>query len=578
MKNYNYFIENLDNEKIEIIQEKITQIPLVKEVNISQGEYLHSLTYTLGDNDDEYAVFVKVTDILQQEGADIAFEDENVNSAVNAEDVKTNESGEDVEVEEQAQQEEGEKAKPRKKGFFSRIPDFTTRLAEIVVAFLLYFIVDFSSYIAAGICLVLACYEIFYDTVCDLTKKKISDNLFASIAIIFAAFCGHLKGAFFFAIIFSLLKILNCYAVFCLKKKTEKHFAVKSFETEEGDEIDAESLKEGIRLNVNGYVYFNCEAIKGEAEVKKAGGDIICVKEGDLLQIGDVILNKQYLIVKSLEKYSESAFKQKREIESKVSEQLNSIICCKKQSIIYIALILTGLIYCFISPLFYSGAYMSNLTYQGIKGVLFIGLCAPLIDNWASLRKELLRYVAVKETVLIDFNKLETLYNTKTVLYDQEVLISGEELHSDAYGVIREIKDLGVQAQTAFGKDQSSLNEICDALRLKNRIVAEKEEIAANNKGALLLEKEQDKIVASVDADKLIITKEDSLRAVAKAYSASKRAKLLKKLSLIFGGVFAGAVFVLTCLAVLSFTSAVAVYLTLTGLVGAMNLLELVEM
>ena len=75
MKTYNYFIENLDTEKIEEIKEKIANLPLVKEVNITEGKNNLALSYTLGDNDDEYDVFVAVADMLQKQGADIAFED-----------------------------------------------------------------------------------------------------------------------------------------------------------------------------------------------------------------------------------------------------------------------------------------------------------------------------------------------------------------------------------------------------------------------------------------------------------------------------------------------------------------------
>ena len=75
MKTYNYFIENLDTEKIEETKEKIANLPLVKEVNITEGENNLALSYTLGDNDDEYDVFVAVADTLQKQGADIAFED-----------------------------------------------------------------------------------------------------------------------------------------------------------------------------------------------------------------------------------------------------------------------------------------------------------------------------------------------------------------------------------------------------------------------------------------------------------------------------------------------------------------------
>lgn len=573
MKTYNYFIENLDTEKIEETKEKIANLPLVKEVNITEGKNNLALSYTLGDNDDEYDVFVAVADMLQKQGADIAFEDSKPKVVEEAERQEDNQ-----EDSQEYNQEEVESVKPKKKGFFSRIPDFTTRFAELLVALLLFAIVDFSNYIASGICLVLASYEIFYDTICDITKKKFTDNLCASLVVIFGALCGHIRGAFFFAVGFSLLKTLVLLGVYLLKKKTEKHYLVKSFEDEFGETVEVENLKEGLVLNLSGEIYFSCEVVSGEAQIKKANGEILEVKEGSLLEEGDFILNKQFLTVKCLENYAGSSFEKKRESQRLISEQVGNIKMGKKVRVIYLALIITGIIYCFISPLFFDGGYMYNLSNQGIKGILVLALTAPIMGLWTHLCKEILRYNLLKGASITDFNLAEDLSNYQKALYSQEVFTIDGQIHEHAYGMIREVKDLGVNTQIAFGENQEELNQVCDALKLKNRRVFDAQAKNEASKGAILLEKLDGQICASVEGKEVFSSKKENLRSFPKVYSASKKAKLFKKLTSVLSGIVQLVLLCLTCVSVLSFSTAVIISLTLIGLVGASNLLQLIQL
>lgn len=578
MKAYNYFIENLDNKKIEEIKDKIANIPLVKEVNIGGEGSRLTLEYKLGDNDDEYGVFVGVTEILQQEGADIAFVDEPNQTYVKSDTVEEQaiqdfEEIDECEIEDNFDTDQDKK--PSKKGFFSKLPNFAVRLSEILFALLMFVFTDFSSYISAGICIVLVSYEVFYDAICDFSKKKITDNMLASLVIIFSCLCGHLLGAFIFGATYSLLKILIAFVVYKLKNKTEDFYAFKTLDTEDGEEIDVEELKVGLVLNVSNKIFFNCEIVKGNAEVKRANGEIVEVKEGENLFVGDIISKGETLTVKSLENYSQSLLKGKRENQKATSEQVNKINPNKKIRLFYTAVIIASLIYCFISPLFVSGDYLTNLSVQGIKGVLVLALFAPLVDGFGELRKELLRYFCIKQVNLTDFNLVEDLYNVKSAFYNQEVFKNGEDLHQDAYGMIREVKDLGVTSQTAFGTDEQSLNLTCDMLKLKNRVLVNQENCLETN-GSLVVDKLNDKISASVCGTEIFNIK-DNLRAIPKVYSASKRAKLLKKLTYILGGVAQGLIFVLTCISVLTFSSAVLLSVPLMDLVGVMNLLEIVE-
>ena len=562
MKNYKYYIQNLSVEKFAEIQEKIANIDLVKEVKIENEHNKISLEYILDDQTDEYGVFVKAIEILQDEGADIAFDDEKQFDIVEP-------TFEDSEIEQTTQEE-----KPKKKKSIAKMPDYLSRVAEVIVGVLFFMLFGFSNRMMAGLCLVVVSYEIFYELLSDLAKKKFTDNLPISVAILCLSICGAFTSAFYLAVGFSVLKILNGVAQGYLKRKTESCLTEK-IELENGEQIEVEKVTEGLEIIVEKTVYFPCEIVDGEVQVLREGKTIL-LKVGDKLDFGDKLLKRQTVIAKTLCDYNLSQFKTIRESQkaliNQTVEKQN-----KKLELVYISLAIAGLIYCFISPLFFDGSYAYNLASQGVKGALVIALSSPILAFWQNLRIELFKYACLKNIEIIDLYKTLQISNYKEFVYNEQVFLT-DELHKDAYGMIREVKDLGVQTQTAISLCGDSLNQTCDQLKLKNRVEnISQEELQTLTQNAIYYEKSNGKIIAKQNDQTIFTAKEENLRAIPKTFKNSKKAKLLKKISMVSCVAIQALLIVLGVGEILSIATSICLALTLTGLVGALNFVQLSE-
>ena len=146
---YNYILQNLEQEKFSELKEKLLQIQGIKELDIILDNDKVKLCYNLEKNISEYDIFVQVDSILQQENIDISFEDEKP--------LAVKEDATESKAEETKVQENLDK---KKKGKLFKLPDYTFRLAQIVLAVIFYLIFS-DIWVVTAITLVLASYEIF---------------------------------------------------------------------------------------------------------------------------------------------------------------------------------------------------------------------------------------------------------------------------------------------------------------------------------------------------------------------------------------------------------------------------------
>ena len=193
------------------------------------------------------------------------------------------------------------------------------------------------------------------------------------------------------------------------------------------------------------------------------------------------------------------------------------------------------------------------------------------------MRIELFKYACLKNIEIIDLYKTLQLSNYKEFVYNEQVFLT-DELHKDAYGMIREIKDLGVQTQTAISLCGDSLNQTCDQLKLKNRVEnISQEELQTLTQNAIYYEKSNGKIIAKQNDQTIFTTKEENLRAIPKTFKNSKKAKLFKKISMVSCVAIQALLIVLGVGEILSIATSICLALTLTGLVGALNFVQLSE-
>jgi len=554
---YSYILQNLDSEKHQELQEKIQNVKGVIFASVFKEEEVVKLTYSLQETASEYDVFVEVDKLLQEYNADIVFENEKPLTF----------NDEEKEVKE-------EKSEKSKKSKLPKLPDYTFRLFQIVLAALMYWILGTKAWVVYTVGLVLASYEIFYDTITDITKKKITDNLVVCISIIFLALFNKLNEAFILAISFSLIKVGYMAFMSVLRRKNNELCFIEKFELADGEEVELENITEGLKINVSGKIYLPCEIEDGTSQVKRLSGLVEDVKEGDKLYEGDTILNKQILQVKILQAYNDSSLKEKRELQQKFLNEIDSIKPNKKQNLICLSLALAALLYVFIKPLFMETEYLYSLSTDSIKAIVILAFSFPLVEFWNDVRIELLRYKIAKNIYLLDLNKLFKLVGTSSFVYNENVFYKDGKINEDAYGLLREVKDLGISKQTAVSNSET-LNETCNQLKLKNRVNSlSGENYESAIKDSFLFDNGN----AFLNGEKVFSFEPSDIRSIPKTLRRVIKAKQLKGWT--FALVIASqVVFMLLALSgLLNIFWCLLGGIILSGLLGLMQLLMLVEL
>ena len=558
---YNYILQNLEQEKFSELKEKLLQIQGIKELDIILDNDKVKLCYNLEKNISEYDIFVQVDSILQQENIDISFEDEKP--------LAIKEDATESKAEETKVQENLDK---KKKGKLFKLPDYTFRLAQIVLAVIFYLIFS-DIWVVTAITLVLASYEIFYDTLTDIFKKKITDNVVVCLSIIILSLLNQIGFAFMLACGFGVIKVISMAIISIFRQKNYELCYVANLETADGQEIELESVQENQLLNYSGKVFLKCEITDGQAEVKRASGQVETLSCGDILYYGDQIAKKQTLVVKTLESFESSGLKDKKDLQKSILEQADKKGLGKKESIVYICLAIASLLYIFIKPAF-AEYYLNGLVFDSVKAVTILAFSFPLVNFWCGARQELLIYKLNKNITFTNLKAIKSFLKVKGFVYTEGVFLSSDGIKQDAYGMLRELKDLGVLSQTAIG-DSDTLNDTCDNLKLKNRLNATSGEEYENLVKDSLLITEQN---ASINNQELFSYNKDEIRAIPKTVRVTKRANLLKKLSTVLGWSVQIVAMVLSLSGLVSIGWCMLGGLILTGLLGLMQLFELVEL
>ena len=571
---YTYYLQNLNLDFKEELLQKISAIDGVKVADIIVADSSVKLEYDIKDTFSEYDIFVVVDGYLQEYNVDVSFEEvkakkqETQNANVTEQDdIKQTQA----EVTEEESQEE---AKTKKKGKLAKIPDFTIRLTEIVFAVIMFLLVGRQNWLIKAFCLVLASYEIFYDTICDFIKKRFADNFVVAIAVIFLSLINMVEIAFILAIGFGLLKVINMIILGIFKRKNAALCYLDNFNLTDGGEKTLEELKIGDKVSLQGKIYLKCVVVDGEAEVKNASGETIKAVPGQELVYGDEILNKQILDVEIIEDFQSSSLKEIKEKQQKIEDIISSKKPTKKQNIICISLAIAGFLYALIKPLFVDESYIYTLQIDSFKAIIIVALACPLVDFWKTVRDELLLFKLTKNVQIYNYELLQDLTNIKSYVYSEQTFLNNQQVNEFAYGMIREVKDLGVEKQIAVASSQT-LNDTCQQLKLKNRINStsgEEFDNAINN--SLYFNQAE----ATFNGEKVFAYNSQDIRAIPKTLRVVKRSKLLAKLTTILGVATQSIFAILALSGLVSLSWCFVGVLILSGLLGVMQLFELVEL
>ncbi|MBO4962178.1 MAG: hypothetical protein J6C97_00215 [Clostridia bacterium] len=372
---------------------------------------------------------------------------------------------------------------------------------------------------------------------------------------------------------FGVIKVISMAIISIFRQKNYELCYVANLETADGQEIELESVQENQLLNYSGKVFLKCEITDGQAEVKRASGQVETLSCGDILYYGDQIAKKQTLVVKTLESFESSGLKDKKDLQKSILEQADKKGLGKKESIVYICLAIASLLYIFIKPAF-AEYYLNGLVFDSVKAVTILAFSFPLVNFWCGARQELLIYKLNKNITFTNLKAIKSFLKVKGFVYTEGVFLSSDGIKQDAYGMLRELKDLGVLSQTAIG-DSDTLNDTCDNLKLKNRLNATSGEEYENLVKDSLLITEQN---ASINNQELFSYNKDEIRAIPKTVRVTKRANLLKKLSTVLGWSVQIVAMVLSLSGLVSIGWCMLGGLILTGLLGLMQLFELVEL
>lgn len=574
MKDYEYLIELKDEQK-QTVKEKIELLEEVKSVEIFYDDGQEKIKYLLDDATDEYGVFVNVCEIVQDAGGEIGFLGDKtitVNSEQTSDEkVEQNNSYKDDNINFQTVKQAKEKEKKKKKVFES---DSYIRLAEIAVAFVVYLIFGLNKVVPACICIALVAYEIIYDAFCDAGKKKFTDNVAVSLTLIFLAFGANFNTAFLTATVFSLIKVANTELVKFIKRKNFPYASCDKLNVN-GSTVDCKTVKAGDEVYLSKHALFKGELIDNQAVISVDGQDKI-VKKGEIIPFGVKIKGKG-ILVKSLENYSDSQFSLRVEAENKLLEKSKKFVTeNKKVYIVSACIFVLTIIASIILPMVTDEFSLQNFffAFYRLSGIAVI--CCPLCNFFAELSVQTYLYALLKKQIEIE--KIINLKNYKTIVYDENVLAENGQLKRNAYGILRELKDLKVEKQICVSlKNSSTIENVCKELKLKtfyNEI--SQNELNALLKNALFVTEQDGKTVVKSNGETVFEINAD-LREIPNAIGISKFNGVINKIVKIINVIVFLAVVSVLISAFLSVVNVIIISLIVLCLAGALNCLKLIN-
>lgn len=573
MKDYEYSIELKDEQK-QTVKEKIELLEKVKGVEIFCDDGQERIKYTLDDSTDEYGVFVNVCEIVQEAGGEIGFLGDKT-ITVQAEESSEEDTLQDslpqndyqnVQTVKQAK----EKEKRGKRVFES---DSYIRLAEIAVAFVVYLIFGLNKVVPACICIALVAYEIIYDAFCDASKKKFSDNVAVSLTLILLAFGANFNTAFLTASVFSLIKIGNTELVKLIKRKNFPYISCDRLNVN-GSTVDFRTVKTGDEVYLSKRVLFKGELIDNHAIISVDGQNKI-VKKGEIIPFGAKIKGKG-ILVKSLENYSDSQLNSCANIENELMEKTKTVTENKKVYIVSACIFIMTIIASIILPMLTDKFSLQSFffSFYRLSGIAVI--CCPLCNFFNELSTQTYLYALLKKQ--INIKKLIDLKKYKTIVYDENVLAENGQLKNNAYGILRELKDLKVEKQICVSlKNSSTIESVCKELKLKtfyNEISEDKLNELLEN--ALFVTEQDGKTVVKF-GDEVIFEITKDLREIPNAIGISRFNCVINKIvKIIYVIVFLAVASVLISV-FLPVVNVIIISLIVLSLAGVLNCLKLVN-
>lgn len=573
MKDYEYIIE-LKDEKKQTVKEKIELLEEVKGVEIFCDDGQERIKYTLDDSTDEYGVFVKVCEIVQEAGGEIGFIGDKT-ITVQAEERSEEDTLQDSQPQNDYQnvqtvKQAKEKEKSGKRAFVS---DSYIRLAEIAVAFVVYLIFGLNKVVPACICIALVAYEIIYDAFCDASKKKFTDNVAVSLTLILLAFGANFNTAFLTASVFSLIKIGNTELVKLIKRKNFPYISCDRLNVN-GSTVDFRTVKTGDEVYLSKRVLFKGELIDNHAIISVDGQNKI-VKKGEIIPFGAKIKGKG-ILVKSLENYSDSQLNSCANIENELMEKTKTVTENKKVYIVSACIFIMTIIASIILPMLTDKFSLQSFffSFYRLSGIAVI--CCPLCNFFNELSTQTYLYALLKKQ--INIKKLIDLKKYKTIVYDENVLAENGQLKNNAYGILRELKDLKVEKQICVSlKNSSTIESVCKELKLKtfyNEISEDKLNELLEN--ALFVTEQDGKTVVK-SGDEVIFEITKDLREIPNAIGISRFNCVINKIvNIIYVIVFLAVASVLISI-FLPVVNVIIISLIVLSLAGALNCLKLVN-
>lgn len=568
MKDYEYLVSFSDNEEI---KEKIAEIEEIQSVEYYSFDGKNAIKYYLADDVDEYGVFVKVCEIVQNAGEDIGFTDE---ESVEKAEPASKETAEEENAKVQTVSEIKKEAKKKKKLSLS---GGYIRIAEIAVAFMLYLIFGVNKFVPTCICLALVAYEIFYDAINDITAKRFTDNVAVGITVVFLVAGAYFKICFYTAFVFSIVKIAYNETVKLLKRKNSPYFSLGEISVN-GQLASVESVKKGDTLVLDKEAYFDSEIVEGEGELL-FNGQTGFYKKGDFVPFGAKVTEVNSFIVKSKESYLGSKIQKAVEKEKADMEKTDKAGVQTKRSslismILFIAVAVVSVVLAIV--LYDEFSFISVFDWFARLSVIAV-LSSPLCNTFSLLSRHALYYAVCKKNGLK--GDIEGLIEFgESVVYDENALSDEGVLYEDAYGILRELKDLGVKEQICVSKEKSdALETVCSELKLKRFINGiSDEELSELIKDKVYVCRENGEILLKRNGQ-VILTVKERLREIPQAVRAVKGNKKIKKAVLVSSSVIFLACSALGVSLILTTMSAIILSFVLTALVGAINLTQLMK-
>ena len=574
MKDYEYLIELKDEQK-QTVKEKIELLEKVKGVEIFYDDGQERIKYTLDDATDEYGVFVNVCEIVQDAGGEIGFLGDKT-ITVQAEESSEGDTLQETQPQDECQsvqtvKQAKEKEKRKKRAFES---DSYIRLAEIVVAFVVYLIFGLNKVVPACICIALVAYEIIYDAFCDLSKKKFTDNVAVSLTLVLLAFGANFNTAFITASVFSLIKIGNTELIKFVKRKNFPYISCEKLNVN-GSNTDYKTVKAGDEVFLTKLASFKGELIDSQAVIVVDGQEKT-VNKGEIIPFGAKIKGKG-ILVKSLESYSNSQLSSRVMLETRLLDKTkNAVTENKKIYIVSACIFIFTIIASIILPTVTDRFSFENFFFAFYRLSAINVICCPLCNFFNELSIQTYLYALLKKQIKIE--KFDNLKKYKTIVYDEKVLAENGQLRNNAYGILRELKDLKVEKQICVSlKNSSTIESVCKELKLKtfyNEISEEKLNELLQN--ALFVTEQDGKTVVKY-GEEVIFEVTSDLREIPNAVGLSR-----------FNSVINGIVKIVSCIvfavtAVVSFAiffpviNAIVASLIVITLAGALNCLKLTK-